>query len=437
MSKFSRYINRITGTLLIALIFFPVWTFAESEKSSSHFTLDNGLEIFLYQKPTLPIINFVFAFNVGSKDESEHTNGIVHVLEHCLLFRGSKFVNDKNFSQRIRNHGAYYNAHTGRDIAIFEMSLPSEFSDFALQTLREILFEFDLKQQDLDNEKKIIIEELQSIKDDPYKTALSLIYLNLFQNHPYQNSVYGKIDVIQKLTSEEVMIFYNKYFVPSKCVLAVVGHFSIDEMEKKTKSILGDIKKKSDLEYKKFYNVKPLERVVEKEIKMDVKMGYLAIGLNSPGYNSKDQYAVDLLTEIFGRGFSPLLNQSLMNRRIETHSLEMSYFSDTYGGAIIIFIKLNPKHINAAESEIDQFLKSSRRLNYSKDDYASDTRYRAFDLLESAKNRIKFNSESVNEQGMQIGYSLVRYMLMNQMSDRGNYLDEIEWFYYRQIFLHV
>ncbi|HZX10645.1 MAG TPA: peptidase M16, partial [Acidobacteriota bacterium] len=46
--------------------------------------------------------------------------------------------------------------------------------------------------------------------------------------------------------------------------------------------------------------------------------------------------------------------------------------------------------------------------------------------LKSAKNRIKFNSETAEEQGIQIAYSLVRFMLMNEMSDRGHYLDEIE-----------
>jgi len=396
------------------------------DESSSHFSLENGLEVFLHKKSTLPITNFVFAFNVGSKDESEKTNGMVHILEHCILFRGSEFVNNKDFSQKIRSHGAYYNAHTGRDLSLFEMILPTEHSEYALHTLKQILFDFNLTQKDLDDEKKVIIEELNKIKDDPYRTSLSFIYQNLFRNHPYQNSSYGKIESIQNFKAEDVMNFYRTYFVPSNAVLAVVGDFSLKEMEKKVKSVLKDIAETNPVSPVDFPKASPLDKKVETEMKMDVEMGYLAIGLNAPGYNSEDQYAVDLLTEIFGQGYNPLINQPIMKRRIKAHSIKMSYFSDKYGGSIIIFIGLDPKDIHAAESEITQYLRTSRRLNYSKSDYRSDNRFYAFDVLKSAKNRIKFNSETAEEQGLQIAYSLVRFMLMNEMEDRGNYLDEIE-----------
>jgi len=410
-----------------ALLINPTLTFSEEkEETSSHFKLKNGLEVFLHKKTTLPITNFLFAFNVGTKNESEKTNGVVHILEHCILFRGTKFVSDEDFGNEIRRHGAYYNAHTSRDISTFEMVLPSEYNEFAIKTLKEILFDFNLKQKDLDDEKKVIIEELNNTKDDPYKKAMTVVYQNLFKGHPYQNSVYGRIDIIQELTAEEVMEFYHTYFVPSNGALAVVGDFSLKKMEEKIRTILGDITKKSPFEPQEFQKAKPMEKTIKTEIKMDVEMGYLAMGLNAPGYNSVDQYAADLLTEIFGRGFNPLLNQPLMRRRITAHSLRMGYTSDKYGGALIIFIGLDPKDINTAESEIKKYLNTSRRLNYSKSDYISDARYQAFDILKSAKNRIKFNSELAEEQGFQIAYSLVRFMLINEMDERGNYLDEIE-----------
>jgi zinc protease len=423
-----RYIKTIfIDILIISFLTCPLFSLPEEEdETSSHFKLKNGLEVFLYKKPTLPITNFVFAFDAGSKDETEKTSGMVHILEHCVLFRGTKFVNNKEFSRQIRNHGAYYNAHTGRDISIFEMALPSDHCEYALETLKQILFDFNLKQKDLDDEKKVIIEELNKIKDGPYKTALSFIYQNLYQNHPYQNSAFGKIESIQNFRAEDVMKFYHKYFVPSNGVLAVVGDFSTSEIKKKIKLALENIEQKSHLENKEFQKTEPIKKTVETEIKMDVEMAYLAIGLNAPGYNSADQYAVDLLTEIFGHGYNPLINQPIMRRRIDAHSIRMSYFSDKYGGSVIIFIGLDPKDINAAESEITKYLKTSRKLNYSKDDYMTENQFLAFDILKSAKNRIKFNSETAEEQGLQIAYSLVRFMLMNEMSDRGNYLDEIE-----------
>src|SRR5512138_3514517 len=53
------------------------------------FVLENGLPVFLYEKHDLPLVHLVTGFNVGSKDETEATSGLVHMLEHLLLFRGT------------------------------------------------------------------------------------------------------------------------------------------------------------------------------------------------------------------------------------------------------------------------------------------------------------------------------------------------------------
>ncbi len=411
---------------LILFLIHPTWISPEENKAFSlSFDLNNGLQVFLKKKSTLPLTNFIFAFNVGSKDETEKTNGIVHILEHCILFRGSEIIQKRDFYQELRQHGAYCNAHTGRDLSIFEMTVPSEHSEFALQTLKEILFDFSLSQKDLDNEKEVILKELNKIKDDPYRTALSVIYQNIFQNHSYQNPVYGRIEIIKDLTAEDVMKFYDNYFVPSNCALAVVGDFSLDEIKEKIQSMLESIQK-TGVDQKDFKEIEPLKKMVKKQINMDVEMAYLAIGLNAPGYNSPDQYAADLLTEIFGHGYNPLINQPILSRRITAHSINMSYYCDKYGGAITLFVGMEPKDINAAELEITKYLKNSHKLNYSKTDYEPDEQFYAFDILKSAKNRIKLNTESTEEQGLLIGYSLVRYMLMNNMKDRGDYLEIIE-----------
>ena len=416
-------------SVLVLLAFFlvhPVWVFPGYDESSSiNLELKNGLQVFLYKKPTLPLTHFVFAFNVGSKDETDKTNGIVHILEHCILFRGTKAVQNQDFYQELRLHGAYCNAHTGRDLSIFEMTVPSEHSEFAFRTLREILFDFNLNQKELDNEKEVILEELNNIQDDPYKTAISIIYQNIFHNHAYENPIYGKKEIIKELTAEDVMRFYDDYFVPSNCALAVVGDLSLDQMKEKIKSMLENIQK-TGADRKEFEETEPLKKTLKKNMNMDVEMAYLAIGLNAPGYNSPDQYAADLLAEIFGQGYNPLINQPMLRRRIAAHSINMSYYCDKYGGALTLFIGMDPKDINAAESEITKYLKNSHKLNYSKTDYEPDDQFYAFDILQSAKNRIKFNAEAAEEKGLLIGQSLVRYMLMNEIQDRGDYLGRIE-----------
>ena len=129
--------------ILILAIFFcllPATASDQEHPPTRYFKLENGFQIFLYPRHTLPLIHLVIAFDVGSKDETEETNGLVHILEHYILFRGTEYRTGSEISQDIRRHGAYFNAHTDRDLSTFEMSLPSDYLDFALRNQKEILF---------------------------------------------------------------------------------------------------------------------------------------------------------------------------------------------------------------------------------------------------------------------------------------------------------
>ncbi|MCK4363792.1 MAG: insulinase family protein, partial [Candidatus Aminicenantes bacterium] len=119
------YRKFIFGAVLLFFCLLFITPANSQDKNQKYFELDNGLKIFLLEKHTLPLINLVFAVNLGTKDESEETNGIVHVLEHYILFRGTEFRSGPEISQDIRRHGAYFNAHTSLDLATFEISLPS------------------------------------------------------------------------------------------------------------------------------------------------------------------------------------------------------------------------------------------------------------------------------------------------------------------------
>jgi len=408
------------GSLLASVL-----SFAEENRGFKNFELENGLKVSLYEKQDLPLLNLVFAFDVGIKNESDETNGLVHILEHYILFRGSEFRSGEEIGNDIRSHGAYFNGHTGLDVATFELALPSEYVDFALQIQKEILFRLKFTQEELDEEKQVLLEELSQIQDDPIKYSTSLIHQNLFQNHPYQKPVYGKKEIIEAATIEQVQGFHKKYFVPANCALAVVGDFKIEEMEEKIKTIFSDLKN-NGFTPQTIEMAPPLEKDIDIEEEMDVNIGYLVIGLQGPDYNHQDQYAVDVLTEVVGRGVIPLLNYSLRGRRQLAETVSMGNGTYKFGGTINIYITLDPKNMKAAKLEALKFLKNSRNQNFSKKDYLGDEQFYALDYLESAKNQIKFRFNQAQEIGLIIALSLATHTLMSEGPDRGKYIENID-----------
>jgi zinc protease len=414
----------IAGTLIFCLIQRGMSS-PQAEELTKSLTLDNGLRIYLYEKHNLPLVNMVFAFDVGSKDETDETNGLVHILEHYILFRGTEERSGEQIGWDIRRHGAYFNAHTGRDLSLFELTVPSEHIDFGLSNQKEILFRLKLTQENLDKEKEVILEEISNTEDDPERYPLTLLFNSLYGDHPYHRPIYGNREVIKAATVEQIEAFYRKYFVPSNAALAVVGDFSIAEMEDKIRQALGPLPPGERAE-QAYPEVAPLKKAVEITHAMDTNKAYMIIGALGPDYNSEDQYTMDVLSLILGGGINPMLNSVLRGRRELVDSVRMGFGAERHGGAINILMTLDKKNIKAAEREAVSFLRSTRSLNYSMDDYQGEQRLYATDFMENAKNQIRFSFHQSQEYGLNIASSLARYMLMNTIPDRGRYLDRIE-----------
>jgi len=409
-------------TLFCLLLISPL--IPQDKTPTKQFELNNGLKIFLYEKHTLPLINMAIAVNLGTKDESEKTSGLVHILEHYILFRGTEFRSGTEISQDIRRHGAYFNAHTGLDLAVFEISLPAEYADFALKNQKEILFNLKLTQEELDKEKKVILEEISQVEDDPIKYASSIAYQNLFKGHPYQKPIYGEKEIIESATVEQIEKFYRKFFVPSNCTLSIVGDFNIEGMEEKVKETFGDIKNE-EISPARFEKVHFLEKTVEIELEMDVNQAYLVIGMTGPDYNHPDQYCIDILTEILGGGVNPILNTRLRGRRNLIYNTWMRYGAFKYGGSLFLYVTLDPKNIKAVKREAIKFLKETRSLSYSKKDFIGESQLYALDYLESAKNQLKFLFHKSQEKGLAVATSLAMYMILNEIEERGSYTENI------------
>lgn len=414
------------GIILSGLVLLPsvLPRAGEQGRPSRAFVLPNGLSVFLYEKHDLPLVNIVVSVNAGSKDETDATNGIAHLLEHCLLFRGTASRSGGEVSRDVRRHGAYFNANTGQDLTLFETSLPSSEADFALRNQKEVLFDFALTQADLDEEKAVVLEEMNQTDDDPQRHGIDLAMRFLFDGHPYGKPVYGRADVVRAARVEELRDFHAKYYVPNNCALAVVGEFRSQEMEEKVRAIFGPMEKAS-LQPASIAKARLLGKSVTFQEEKDVKEAYLFIAYIGPDCNHPDQYAMDLLTEALGRGCNPLLNIALRSRRDLVQNLNTAYIPGRFGGAVIVSLTLDPGNIAAATRETLNYLRKSRAESFSRDDFPGDEKYDAFDFLGSAKNQIRFAAEQAEESGLTLASSLARFMLQNERENPGRFLDHI------------
>ncbi len=276
--------SRRLGTGLIAAFCLAALPLISAEPGR-YFVLDNGLKVFLYEKRDVPLLHVVTGFDVGSKDETDETSGLVHLLEHCLLFQGTAARSGAEVGADVRRHGAYFNGNTGQDLSVFEISLPSEYADFALRNQKDILFGLDLGQEELDGEKEIILEEFSQMEDDPERSAADLVLQDLFPGQAYGRSVYGRRDVIAAATAAELKAFHRKFFVADNCALAVVGDFDAADMERLVREIFGPLPK-TGFERRPLPMAVPLKKSVSRRLERDVAAGLSLSRLRGPRLQS-------------------------------------------------------------------------------------------------------------------------------------------------------
>jgi len=415
----------ILAVTIFTLTVFQSWS-SDADKNK-YFTLENGLQVFLEVRDNIPLVNIVFGINVGSKDEGNESSGLVHLLEHLILLGGTHSYTGNKLIEKIRENALYFNAHTGHDLMTLEISVPSAsaHTEFAFALLREKIFNLKLTQEELEKEKKVIREELARIQDDPDNLGIQLALQALFKGHTYGKSVGGEKKIVENATVKVLESFYKKYCIPSNCVLSVVGDFKIETMEKKIREVFGKFESPG-ISMPDFKRISPMKKTVKIERELDITQAHLVFGLIAPGANDIDKLSMDILTQILGEGVNPLLSNAFRGRRRLIENLSMRYISLKYGGAVLIHLVLDPKHLNSAKTKLIEFLKTTRTIRYSKKDFLYSQRHDITDYLETAKTRMQFAYQMYRERGLNLALSYARYMLTNDHTSKKSYRERMD-----------
>lgn len=389
--------------------------------------MDNGLQVFLEVRDNIPLVNVAFGINVGSKDEGNESSGLVHLLEHLILLGGTHSYTGPELIEKIRENALYFNAHTGHDLMTLDISVPSalEYTDFAFVLLREKIFNLKLTQEELEKEKKVIREELARIQDDPDKLGIHLALQTLFKDHTYGKSVGGDIKIVENATVKALESFYKKYFIPSNCVLSVVGDFKIEVMEKKTREVFGKFESPG-ISIPGYKHISPMKKTVKIERELGITQAHLVFGFTAPGVNDTDRLSMDILTQVLGEGVNPLLFNAFRGRRRLIDDLSMRYIPLKYGGAVLIHLVLDPKYLNTAKIKLIKFLKKTRTIPYSKKDFLYSQRRDITDYLETTRTRLRFLYQEYMERGLNRALSYTRYMLTNDDTIKKSYKERLD-----------
>ena len=209
----------------------------ENSKNLISGKLENGIHYYIYKnnKPkNKAMLNLVV--KTGSLMEEDNEQGIAHFMEHMAFNGTTKFKKNEmiKYLQSIGlSFGGDLNAYTSFDRTVYKLLVPTtpkELED-GIEVLREWASEATLSPQEIDSEKKVVIEEwrlrqgLAQRLGDVQKKAL-------FEGSRYFDRFpIGLPEIINEADQNLVKGFYQKWYQPENISIVAVGDFNINQIE--------------------------------------------------------------------------------------------------------------------------------------------------------------------------------------------------------------
>lgn len=320
-----------------------------------HFTLDNGLRVYVHEDHTTPIAAVNILYNVGSKDEDESKTGFAHLFEH-LMFGGSRHV--PVYDEPLQRVGGENNAFTSPDITNYYITLPAVNLEtaFWLESDRMLSLSFDPRV--LEVQRKVVVEEFkQRYLNQPYGDVWLRLRPLAYQVHPYRWATIGKeISHIEDATMDDVRAFFYKYYLPNNAILVVAGPVQVDDIRRLAQKWFGPIP--AGAPYRRQLPREPEQqevRTIETEAAVPLDAIYKAFHM--PGKTDSDYFAADLLTDLLGRGKSSRLYERLVKEARLFNNVNAYVTGSADPGLVVIQGQLNGGvTIERGEAELNAIL---------------------------------------------------------------------------------
>ena len=191
-------------------------------------TLANGLTVLVRPVESTQKVAIQLWYYVGSKDEKTGERGLAHLLEH-MIFKGTPTISEIDIALITKKLSGWCNAHTSADWTNYEFNVPAHNYDQTLPILADCMRNCTFKQDLLNAEFKVVIQELKMNRDNYPRSLVLGLNSAIFADHPYHYPTIGFKQDIWDINQEHLLKFYHKHYVPNNATLVIVGDVNPDE----------------------------------------------------------------------------------------------------------------------------------------------------------------------------------------------------------------
>ncbi len=246
----------------------------------------------------------------GSRHEDSPRRGITHFLEH-MVFKGTEKRSAFDIALSLDRLGGQLDAFTTKENTCYNARVLAEYFDEALDVLADLLLHPQLEPQFIEMEKRVVLEEIQSVFDDPDDWIHDLASEEIFGEHPMARPILGDEETVRGFTRDDLRSWMAERYLAEQVVISVAGPLAHDDVrdrvEKQFDVPSGFTPSNGSIP------ILPAKRTLRR-IDRPLQQQHLWLGRTGMSLSDPDRYAMLVLNTILGGSMSSRLFQSIREK---------------------------------------------------------------------------------------------------------------------------
>ncbi len=294
--------------------------------------LDGGLRLITETMPHVRSVTIGVWLTRGSRHETDERGGIAHFVEH-MLFKGTDTRSAEDIAQAIDSIGGQLDAFTAKEYASYYIKVLDEHVPLAVDLLADIVRRPAFAADEIEREKKVILEEIKMVEDTPDDLVHELFTQHFWEGHPLARPILGNPETVEALTRETLLDYFSRAYVAPNMIIAAAGNLDHGNVRQLVLKAFEGLEATTDIPNGPAPRVSPqvITRVKELE------QSHLCLGTNSYPQSHQDRYVSYILNTVLGGSMSSRLFQNIREKRGLAYSVFSGLSAYRDAGNITIY----------------------------------------------------------------------------------------------------
>jgi predicted Zn-dependent peptidase len=246
----------------------------------------------------------------GSRHERLEQSGIAHFVEH-MLFKGTSTRSAEDIAQAIDSIGGQMDAFTAKEYASYYIKVLDEHLPLAVDVLADIVMRPAFTQEDIDREKKVVLEEIKMVEDTPDDLVHELFTEHFWEGHPLGRPILGTRETVEALAQQGLRTYFEGAYTAENMIVAAVGNVEHAHVRDLVERTFRDLPVVGARVIDEPPRVVPAVVIRNKEL----EQSHVCLGTSGYRQDHEDRYASYVLNTVLGGSMSSRLFQNIREKR--------------------------------------------------------------------------------------------------------------------------